>query len=196
MPFNPEIANPRLIDGPDVQAAVYAFVLAFALPALEPDGVIHGWQNRAALPSDGNEYAVITLRRHQRHGTNVEEFVADGDADADGVLTVKTLISCSARIDLCSDSDLARQRAQALETMARSSTGVNFFRSYGLSCLGAGNVREHCFHDEAEQFVHRYSTDLFLEYWSGLRMDMPWFDAVTVSRLENVDAHHPPEGAK
>jgi hypothetical protein len=95
-----------------------------------------------------------------------------------------------ARVDLCGNGDLCRQRATRLACMARSAVGVVFFVNRGLSVLYAEDVRDLSFVNEARQFVRRYSTALRLSFWTGVSMEMPYFDRASLSRLENVDVHH------
>ena len=59
-----DVARPEN-PAPFAESAIYdackAFVLAYALPALDPSNVIQGWQNRASLPPGTNR-----LRHDQR----------------------------------------------------------------------------------------------------------------------------------
>lgn len=175
----------------DVYTAVKAFVQAYALPAMEPASVFQGWQNRAALPPGTNEYAVISILSDSCHGTRVETFTADDpNIEVPGNLTVKELIKVAVQVDICAESDVARQRARHLATMTRSSLGVQFFNAYGISALYADDVRELSFVDDARQFVRRYVTTLYLSYWSGVSLGIDYFSNAKLTRFENVDMHH------
>lgn len=185
----PEAAAPLM--EADVYAACRDFVLTYALPALEPENVIQGWQNRAALPAGSEEYAVISVISATQRGTTVETFRADDPSTTPpGLLYIQGLIEVYVQVEFCGDSDLARQRAQRCAVVARSSVGVELFTRYGMSILYADEVREHCFKGDAGQFVRRYATTLHVSLWSGDSVEMPYFNQASVSRLENVDAHH------
>jgi hypothetical protein len=178
-------------DEAGIYGAVRAFVLTFALPALEPQNVFQGWQNRASLPAGSEDYAVLGILSAAQHGTTVETFSApDPDRAVPGILKIEGLMKVAVRIDFCGGNDLARVRAQRCAVVARSSVGVAFFNRRGLSCLFADEAREQCFKGDAEQFVRRYATTLHLSLWSGDSVEIPYFDKATLGRLENVDAHH------
>lgn len=176
---------------PDIEAAVTEFIHAFALPRLDKKAIFAGFANRAALPAGHNEFAVFTEIMHQRHGGNVTSF-NQPRGDKDGTLTIKKLVRVTLQLDFCSDSPLAMTRAQAIETMASSETGVNFFKEYGLSCLYATDPRDISAVEDATQYVRRASMELHLSYWAGLCLPQQGFDHVHVNRIENVDVHHPP----
>lgn len=185
--------NPAPLSEADIYTACKDFVLAYGLPALPPDNVIQGWQNRAALPAGTNEYAIISLLFDTQHGTTVETFKADApDTAPPGQITAKALVEVQAQIDFCSRDDAARQRARRLAVVTRSGIGVQFFNDRGLSCLYADNARDISFVGDAKQFVRRWMTVLHLTLWEGVTADFDYFNRVSVSRLENVDVHHPP----
>jgi hypothetical protein len=185
--------NPAPLYEADVYAACRAFVLAYALPAMQAQNVFQGWQNRAALPAGSEDYAVISIISASRRGTGLETFSApDPDPAAPGILKIEALFKVAARIEFCAEGDRARRRAQRCAALARSGPGVGFFNGRGLSCLYADEVREHSFRGEAQQFVRRYATILHLSLWSGLSLEVPYFDKASLSRLEDVDVHHKP----
>ncbi|MDR2075661.1 MAG: hypothetical protein LBP61_01825 [Desulfovibrio sp.] len=176
-----------------IYAAVRAFVLAYALPALDPAKVIQGWQNRASLPPGTNDYAVIGVSGDRQRGTAVEEYVWKREVPEEtGRLAVRGLIEVFVRADFYAGDDTARQRARRLALVTRSSAGVRFFNERGMSALYADDVRDLSFVDESKQFVRRYSTTLHLTLVTGLSLECEAFEAARVSRLENVDAHHKP----
>ena len=83
------------------------------------------------------------------------------------------------------------QRAQAVETIARSSGGVQFFNQYNISCLYATDIRDLTATMDAEQYVWRFMTELHLSFWSTVEQGLPWFEATTLE-LKNVDVIFPP----
>lgn len=190
----PMPANPKLTDDTDIYAAVYDFIATYALPALDKQNIIRGWQNTSHLPAECNEYAVMSIISHARRGTTVETFNADNiPVDSDGVLTSSELVLCRVQIDCCSDDgDTARRRAQMIEKVARSSVGVQFFRQYGIGCNFAADARDMTFINGANQYVKRWMTEIELSYVSSFSVELPWFDSVNIKRIENVDVHHEP----
>lgn len=180
--------NPAPLDESAIYDACKAFVLAYALPALDESCIIQGWQNRASLPPGTNEYAVISILFDTQHGTTVETFSADEDGA--GRLAISGLIEVQVQVDFCAETDVARRRARRLATATRSSVGPQFFAGYGMSALYADDARDLSFVGDANQLVRRYATTLHLTYWSGNSVELPYFTAVGV-RVENVDVHHP-----
>lgn len=184
--------NPAPIEEPKVYEACKEFLLKYTLPAMEEENIRQGWQNRASLPMGTNEYAIISILFDTRNGTNVETFTEGLDDDSPfGSLSIRSLVEVQAQIDFCAESDVARQRARRIETITRSSTGVQFFNEHGLTARYADDVRDLSFVGDAKQFVRRYSTTLRLSYWSGVSVDMEYFNKAEMARVEDVDAHHP-----
>ena len=173
--LNPIYEDPSLSPQPDIYGAVYDFVLNYGLPALPPENIIRTWQNRAALPPDDNEFAVISLLGVTRRGSGVETLLNTGVPETEAEsYQVRAYYEAVARVDFCSDSDLGRQRAVSLESLSRSGLGVWFFRPRGLSLLYAEPIRETSSTDEADQYVLRHSLDLRLAYWAGLDVKSAW----------------------
>lgn len=184
-------ANVSPIEEPDVYAACKAFILTYALPALEEDNVIQGWQNRASLPPGTEEYAVVGVLSGTRRGTTLEEFDApDPNPVSPGILTVKCLVDVKVQVDFCSASDDARLRAQRFAAVIRSSVGVEFFNAHGMSVLYAEDVNDHSFVGDAGQFVRQYSVIAHLVCWSGDRVELDWFNQAAMTRVEDVSVHH------
>ena len=113
--------NPTHVGVPPVYEAVGRFLLQYAVPAVPQANIIKGNQNRIALPKGTNEYIIMTVLNHFRHGTNVYEFDArQVPHEADGTDITKELVEIEVQIDCYSDTDAGRQRATAIEMMARS----------------------------------------------------------------------------
>lgn len=192
MPTFPQPTNPVYVAWPDVIAAVQAFLFKYAVPSVELDHVICGNFNRASLPNT-DEIILYDPIRFERHGTNVETFDASEVAPGqDGALETSTLVECVIQVDCYSASWLyAMQRAQAVETIARSSSAVQFFKQHGISCLYASDVRDLTSTMDADQYVWRFMTELHLSFWTQVSQGLPWFEAVDVD-LKNVDVVCPP----
>lgn len=184
--------NPAHVNVPDIYEAVGRFLLKYAIPAVPQENIYKGFKNRVSLPKGTNEYIIMTVLNHTRHGTNVYSFDASAaQTGADGIDTTKELIEVEVQVDCYSDSDAGRQRATAIEMMARSPYAVRFFNQFGMSCLYADDVRDLTGVTDADQFVYRHMTTLHLTYWAEIAQELPWFDAVNVD-LKNVDVKFPP----
>ena len=190
MPTFPLPTNPVRVTWPDVIAAVQAFLHKYA--GVQLDHVICGNYNRAALPNT-DEIVLYYPLRYERHGTNIETFDAAAvEPGQDGSLKNSTLVEVVFQVDCYSASGVnAMQRAQAVETIACSSGGVQFFNQYGISCLYATDIRDLTATMDAEQYVWRFMTELHLSFWSTVEQGLPWFEAVDVE-LKNVDIVCPP----
>ena len=184
--------NPVHVGVPDIYEAVGRFLYQYAVPAVSLNCIIKGFQNRIVLPKGTNEYIIMTMLNHTRHGTNVYEFDARTiPYDQDGAEITKELVEVEVQCDFYSDSDNGRQRATAIEMMACSPYAVRFFKKYGLSCLYADDVRDLTGVTDADQFVYRHMVVLHLTYTAVITQKLPWFDAVNVN-LKNVDVKFPP----
>ena len=127
---------------------------------------------------------------------NAQVNLLDVRIDEDGVLTTAEMIECDVQIDFYSDphrpGNYARRRAQAIETVARSSLASQFFAQYGIACQYATDARDLSFVGDVEQYVSRWMTTIRLSFVTAVSAELPWFDAVNLKRLENVDVHHKP----
>lgn len=187
--------SPAVISEADVLTAVYAFVLAYALPAMDAANIVQGWQNRVSLPAGVNDFAVIAPITRIRRGTDIESFDAStAAADEDGTLSESEMIQTTFQIDLCSDinSGNAERRAQALETVARSYLGTRFFEDYGIACHYGSDVRRVPTLDDSNQYLERCLLTLTLAYWTTVSAEVPWFSAVNLIP-KNVDVIYPPK---
>lgn len=187
--------NPVAGDGPNIYGAVRDFIVAYALPNYDAVNVIRGWQNVKYLPSQTNEYAVISIISHLRRGTTVHYYDAKkASPGEDGRTILKELVFVNVQVDCCSDiDDNARKRAQILEMVARSHVGTRFFKPYGIGCNYSTYPRDLTFIDKADQYTKRWEIELSLSYTAGVTVEYPWFDTINLVRVENVDAHHEPK---
>ena len=186
------IAPPHALDMPDAAAAVYDFILAFALPPIAPERVIRGFENRYSLPAGNDDYILYSLAERTRHGTNVTRFTPPADDAPEGILSKSKLVEDLVHIDFHGDADIAAQRAAALEIAARDALGVDFFKPYGLSVLYADAIEDKSFFNAEKQFVRRLRLNIHLTRTVTLSARAQYFERVAMSRVENVDAHHPP----
>lgn len=190
-PAQPE--NPAALVETKVYEAVCNYVRKYTLPALDPANVIQGWGNRQTLPEGTEEYAVVSVLYANQVGTTVEHFAApDPDPSVDGRLSAIAEYDVSVQVDFCSSSDIARVRAQRLAMLTRSSIGSLFFGDYGMGSLYAEGPRDLSYIGGASQFIRRWSVTLHVDVVDGVTADYPFFDKVSLNRVENVDVHHPP----
>lgn len=188
----PQPTNPVHVDVPDIYEAVGRFLLKYAIPAVPQKCIYKGYNNRVSLPKGTNEYIVMTILNQVRHGTTIDTFDASKAAiNEDGTEVARELVEVAVQIDCYSDSDAGRQRATAIELIARTSYAPQFFHQYGMSCLYADDVRDLTDVTDANQFVYRHMTTLHLTYNAVIGQKLPWFDAVNVD-LKNVDVVFPP----
>lgn len=187
--LTPVYESPKIVSMPDVLTAVYDYVLAYGLPAMHSDNIYRGWQNRAALPPNTNEYAIISFVSNVRRGTSVETLEIKGVKDAEPeTYTVATYYEATVQIDCCSDSDAGRQRATMLSNFARSHIGVAAFKAHGISIIDASAPSDISMVDEAHQFVQRTMLTLRLSYWVTGAVDTAWFNDVNLIGVHDVDA--------
>ena len=191
---------------PDVGGAVCEYIAAFAVPALAPERIVRGWENRGGLPPEVKDFAVVSLLAETRQGANVKELIvapdnaavgsgpgSDADAAAaDGVLFARKLIRCAVQVDFCSeDADAARWRASALEIVTCDEFGANFLKPYGLSALYADNPENITAPDGPEPGAPCWRVVLYLSGWFSLGLPGEWFEKAAMARVENVGVHHP-----
>lgn len=189
--LTPVYTAPKALDMPDIYVAVYDYVLAYALPAMQPENIYRGWQNRSALPPDTNEYAVISIISNVRHGTSIETLEINGvDDDEPETITVATHYEVTVQVDCCSDSVYAQQRASMLSNFARSSIATSFFKKYGLSIADASDPADITMDDESNQFVQRSMITLRLLYWVTGAIGTAWFNDVNFVGVKDVDAFY------
>ena len=179
---------------PDIYGAVYDFVKAFAYQDVPGVNIYRDASNAATRPKGSNEFCIISVLGSTRHGTTVERFINTGADDPDPEkIALRTMYDCMVQIDFYSDDEAGRRRAHTIETLARSTVGPAFFRTYNIGCNYADDVRELNYTDESRRMVHRYMVTLHLSYWGGIDIGTAWFIDTKLNRVEDVDAHHHPD---
>ena len=91
------------------------------------------------------------------------------------------------------DQEKVQERAGILEILGRSELSVEFFEKHSVCFLYADDMQYLPYVDDANQFIHRYRVALHLSCWEGVKIKQDYFAKAGLSRLENVDIHHPPE---
>ena len=158
--------------------AVYAFITTYC-EDIEPDSVIRGYQNAAAIPNAA-DFCVFELLDVERVGTNIE-------TNTDDERRLWKLMSYTIDVDFIGDDqDLQAARASRLEALAMSSAVVPLFDDYNATMLRPGQIRYLPYVDEKEQWLHRYRIPLHIAVWELNRISET--SAVEVKpRLVNLD---------
>lgn len=164
----------------NLQQSVYEFIAAYT--NIEKNNIIKGWQSTSLLPASSENYAVFTVINEKRRGTNVEEY----DPANEKVRVTKSNI-ISVQIDIVAKTNRQAQvNAAMLETMARSSYGVDFFKKYDIGLFYADDARAIETISKTDNFVNRYMLTLHLEEINAVTVSQEYFDKVEVnSELAN-----------
>ena len=156
-----------------VQQSVFEFISAFT--TVPKPNIIKGWGATSTLPPKVETYAVFTALNAMRRGTNVETY-------DELTLNINKSNMVDYQIDVVSSDALtARNNASALETVARSSTGVDFFNKYGVNLLYAGDVKAMETISKTDNYVNRYMITLHLEEMNTVVVSEEFFDNVAVN---------------
>ena len=174
-----------------IQKALEDFCLNFATPPLaDAMHVVLGFTNQRTLPSDGNDFCIVTPITQRRAGTTIEHWEKQGP----GTIELREYVELDVQLDCFSSSiyeDHARQRAQTYETVCRSSVGVQHFREYDIDCLYSEGCTNLSAVIDSAQYVSRWMVMLHLGYWKRVSVSEDFFSAVDL-RLINVDSHFKP----
>lgn len=173
----------------DILNALIGFCFNFSAPALvDKMHVIDGFGNNRALPSDGNDFCVVTPIAQARSGQTIEHWDDDGNEIAE----LREYVDLDVQIDCYSTNVFdAMERAQALETCARSSYGVEHFLGFGIDCLYAEGVRNLSAVIDSKQYVSRWTLTLHLGYWKRVQLAQDFFTTARVC-VHNADSKFKP----
>lgn len=153
--------------------ALYEFIAAFT--SVRRENIIKGWGKTAMLPPDAETYAVFTVLSAERRGTNLERYKPDE------VALIKSS-RISVQIDIVSpDAGEARRNACALETVAGSAAGVNFFNKFGVALLYADDVKAIETVSKTDNYVNRYMLTVYLEETNEVNVRERFFDKAAVN---------------
>ena len=153
----------------NLQMAVYEFIAAFT--TIDRNNIIKGWQNTNILPPLTESYAVFTSINASRRGTNEERYMPD-----DNVLMLEKSNMVDYQIDIvASDAETARNNISALETVARSVAGVDFFNKYNINLLYAEDARAIETISKTDNYVNRYMITLHLEEINTVTVSQDYF---------------------
>lgn len=169
--------------------ALRKFLWQFAQPTLvDIDHVLIGYNNMLSLPSDGNDFCIVTVLSENRRGQTMQSFAPS----AQNAIAYRTYYEQMVQVD-CYSSDIynARYRAEAYETIARTETGVDFFDGLGFDLLYADGLQDMTAVLDSNQYVSRWTLNLYLGLWKQVTIEQQYFDTATVD-LKNVDVAFPP----
>lgn len=173
----------------DILNALIGFCYQYSAPAL-PDEmhVVDGFGNNRTLPKDGNDFCIVTPITMSRSGTNIERWEEDGQE----LLELQEYVNLDVQIDCYSTNGFdAMERAQTLETVARSEYGVNHFLESGIDCLYAEGIQNLSAVIDAKQYVSRWMLTLHLGYWKRVKLAQDFFNTAIVD-VVNVDSKFKP----
>ena len=174
-----------------ITKAMRAYLGIYALPKLpkaDNQHLLNGFLNDVGLPSDGNDFCVFTSSTTERNGTTIESFDPGGEA-----VKLNVYFTIAVQVDCYSTNRVtAQQRAQAYEAFARSSYGVQLFKSFGLDLQYADSLQNLTAVMDAGQYVSRWSLTLHFGLKKVLQVQEPSFDSVSVD-IANVDVKFPPK---
>ena len=166
-----------------IEPALLAFVSTFSAPAIDEDHVLWGANSGQTAPSDGNDFALVWITGATRRGTGVEDW--DEDEDGADEQEIASYVELAVQIDSFStDLFSARQRTQVLETVARSHTGCDFFRDYGVDLLYAESPRDLTGVFDSHVYQSRWSLTLRIGFWSHVTVEQEFFTAVNLNLIE------------
>ena len=168
--------------------SVRDFCLNFASPALKDiDHVIVGYTNNLTLPSDGNDFCVVTPISERRLHTTKETDSKDVDS-----VHLSEYLETVVQIDCYSTNRKdARTRVESYELVARSRYGVDHFKKYQVDCQHADICRNTTAILDSDQYVSRWTTTLTLGIWKQVEITQDYFTDID-PELINVDAQFKP----
>lgn len=159
---------------------VYDYIVKYT--DINGDKIYRGWQNRMALPTT-NDYIVYYVRDTLRHGTNVEKWRGEEEKIDNDVLREYTIT-----IDVYDvEHDRGLRRIQALETMARSTDAIKFFRNEGYFLQYADDFRSIPFTDSNNQYIYRYNLEIHISAWDTIAVDQDFAKEVKVQKYIYVE---------
>lgn len=159
------------------QIAVYEFIAAYT--DINSNNIIKGWQNTNILPPLTESYAVFTSINAKRRGTNIENYIP-----ANNTLTLEKSNMIDYQIDIvATDAETARNNISALETVARSAAGVNFFNNYNINLLYAEDAKAIETISKTDNYVNRYMIILHLEELNAVTVSQEFFNKVNVNTV-------------
>lgn len=174
-----------------IERAMRAFLSTYALPKLPNTDKLHllnGFLKNVGLPSDGDDFCVFTPITTERNGTTIESFDPGDEA-----VKLSVYFTIAIQVDCYSTDPIsAQQRAQAYEAFARSSYGVQLFKSFGLDLQYADSLQNLTAVMDAGQYVSRWSLTLHFGLKKVLQVQEPSFNSVSVD-IANVDVKFPPK---
>ena len=175
-----------------IRQATYEFISTFAVPSVPPQNIIWGNQNNLALP-ETEDYILFSPTYNVRHGTGVE----DWSRSKDGVVELYEQVEMAMQVDCYAnganggDGYTAMLRAQALETVGRSSVGCKFFADRGFGLLFCEDARNSTGVGDSDSYEPRWTVTLHLSFKSRVQVSQEFFENAVVG-IHNVDVRFKP----
>lgn len=174
----------------NIYFALKKFIAKFAQPSLKDiNHVLNGYSNNLSLPIDGDDFCVVTVLSENRKGQTMQTF----PLSPENSVIYRTYYEQVIQVD-CYSRDIynARYRAETLETLARTETGVEFFLENDFDLLYADGLRDLSAVLDSAQYVSRWIFNLYLGKWKQVTIEQQYFDTATVN-VRNVDVAFPPK---
>lgn len=173
----------------DIPNALLSFCFDFATPPLIDEmHVISGFTNNRSLPTDSNDYCVITPIMQRRSGTDIVHYEREGR----DVEELREYVEVDAQIDCYSKNKFdAMKRAQTYETVCRSPYGVDHFAKYDVDCLYSDSSNNLTAVIDDANYVSRWTLVIHLGYWKRVELAQEFFNTAKVN-VVNVDTRFKP----
>lgn len=174
---------------PDLLNALIGFCTEYASPPLvDSEHVLDGFGCNRTLPSDGNDFVVVTPISQTREGTNIPLFPAGEDQQE-----LREYVAVDVQIDCYSANNFdAMDRAQTYETVTRSDVGVAFFKRFDIDCQYSDSSRNISAVLDDDRYVSRWTLVIRLGYWKSVKVTQQFFNSVNIG-LKEADVHFKPK---
>lgn len=168
--------------------SVRDFCLKFATPALKDiEHVLVGYTNNFTLPTDGNDFCVVTpISERRLHTVNERDSLDSDTVELSEYLETVVQIDCYS-----TNRKDARTRVESYELVGRSRYGVEHFKQYKVDCQHADICRNNTGILDSDQYVSRWTTNLTLGIWKQADITQDYFTDID-PELINVDAKFKP----
>lgn len=162
----------------DELEAIYDFIAEFS--TVPKPNILRGYEKVNVLPKTAN-YCVFELDDLERRGSNIQTW-------ADTETTYRRLLEFSVIIDFVNaDRAAAAISARNLEIIARSLTGLAFFKERGLAVEYATQEYLPVVSDDNE-YTHRFRVHLHLSKWEDVTVTEQTAKETRLNFVVNVDA--------
>lgn len=142
--------------------SIYDFLVKYVYPAINSDCIIYGNQNNISLPEDTNDYCIFYVENGMQTSTTIEEYDPENEIlILTGKKEIIVRVDCYANSVNGQINNIALQRAQNLQTIFKSSVGVNTLKKLGLTPLYAEDPSDTTLNsNDSENYLFRWTIKL------------------------------------